>query len=327
VGDVSSAIWNYIVSNIRLSQSDVSQAVRSREWFLTRLQNVIGGRKAEPVLYASEPFVKFGSYFKGTKVQAVDEFDILVVIDSKGGVFLKGGQETGVGQGSADPNHKYDDRFLKEDRSGVSPSKLLNWLKGAVKEITDAYGGEAPERNGQAITATIKSKDLKIDLVPAGIFNRKSDGSTFYDIPKGSSDNGWIVTSPRTDVKHLEAVAKDRSNFRNVIRIAKRIKDTYNFLVPSFAVETAVVDYGEANPWYDDLYTDVSRVLQSLAVVFRAGRIPDPYDETENLITGVTSLAWYADRLDKVVETLKECTKETDQKKVVARVEAVFENK
>ncbi len=326
MGDVSKAIGRYIDEEIRLNSTDISQSVRSREWFLKRIANVIESRQSEPVLFSAENFVYFGSYFKGTKVKTVDEFDVLVVIDSNTGIFSQGGSEIGKGQGEASPNHKYDRKYYKSDDSGVSPAKMLNWLKGVAMEVTDAYGGEAPERNGQAITATIKSKDLKIDLVPGGIFKRNSDNTTFYNIPKGDKNNGWILTSPRADIDLLNNIAGDKSDFKNVIRIAKRIKETYNFTVPSFAIETAIVSYGQNNHWDDDLFYDVKGSLSYLASSFSAGNIPDPDDVNNNLISDTESLSWYADRLDNIKAELQKCLNIDDQEKVNNRVRRAFEN-
>ena len=127
----------------------------------------------------------------------------------------------------------FDERYKKTDGSRVSPTKLLNWLKDVVETATGKYGVETPVRNDQAVTATIKSKDLKLDLVPATVLHHNSSGEIFYAIPKGGLGNGWIATAPHKDMERLKAAAQDKENFKNVIRLCKRIKDTYNFLVPS----------------------------------------------------------------------------------------------
>lgn len=326
MGDVQKAISRYITDYIQLSKADISSSAKSREWFLTRIENVITSRTKEPVLYKPK-FVYFGSYFKGTKVQVVDEYDVLVVVDSNTGIYSSGGVAIGTGQGVVSPNHKYDDRYKKSDGTGISPAKMLNWLRGVVKEITDAFGGEAPERNGQAITAIIKSQNLKIDLVPAGIFTRDSDGTTFYNIPDGSKDNSWITTSPETDIKAINDTAKQKDNFRNIIRISKRIKDRYNFIVPSFAIETAIVEYGNNNKWYNLLYYDTIFVLQHLSKKFREGKIVDPYDPNKNLISNVESLPWYADRIDGIITVLRDCNENIQEQDIVnKKVVNAFEN-
>ncbi len=327
MGDVSKGIGRYLRENIALSRGDISETKKSREWFLNRVANVIVAREGQPVLYAPERFVYFGSYFKGTKVKNVDEYDVLVVIDSNSGVFSQSGVAVGTGQGSASPNHKYDQRYFKSDGSGVSPAKMLNWLRGVVKEVTDAFGGEAPERQGQAVTATIKSQNLTIDLVPAGVFEHQQHSTRFYNIPRGDKSNGWIATSPRADVELLGNVAKDKNDFRNVIRIAKRIRDTHNLLLSSFAIESAIVQYGSASPWNNDLYRDGRGALLYLGALLKQGTVPDPYDSSNNLISGVENLGWYAERIERIVGVLDTCNAQVrDQAIVDARVKKVFEN-
>ncbi|MEK6840253.1 MAG: hypothetical protein AABX72_04885 [Nanoarchaeota archaeon] len=142
----------------------------------------------------------------------VDEYDVLVLIDSYSGSYSRGGKQVGIGQGSADPNPKYYKKFYKDDGSGVSPAKMLNWLKGVADEVVGTFSGEAPVRDGQAITSTIKSKGLKIDLVPAGVFVN-GNGTLFYNIPDGTAANSWITTSPELDISELNRLAKDRNKF------------------------------------------------------------------------------------------------------------------
>ena len=262
MGDISQALGWYIGEVIKLPQPDISSAVRSREWFINLVKQEIKGRTGEPVLYPERNTLHFGSYFKGTKVAAVDEFDVLVILDSNHGVFSRNGISIGSGLGRADPNPKYDEKYKKSDGSGVSPTKLLNWLKDVIESATGKYGVEAPVRNGQAITATIKSKDLKLDLVPAGVFQHNVSGEIFYNIPKGDRENGWILTAPHRDMERLEEVAYNKKNFRNVIRLCKRIRDTYNFDVSSFAIESAIIEYADGNYWYNDLYKDFKGALK-----------------------------------------------------------------
>lgn len=327
--DLHQAIQKYITDEIRLARSDISASAKSREWFLTRIANVIAARTSEPVLLPADPFLRFGSYFKRTQVRDVDEFDILVKIDSNTGMFSRGGKQVGTGQGSASPNHKYDKKYFKSDDSGISPAKMLNWLKSVVKEVTDAFDGEAPERNGQAITAIIKSQNLKIDLVPGGVFKKDSDGTVFYNIPKGDKDGGWITTSPELDIKRVDDAAKGRIDFRNVIRILKRIRDTYNFAnVSSFAVETVVINFIVANTWSNvDISTNLIGVLSALSSVFRQGQLDDPFESGSNLLDGVDSLSWYADRIDKIIAELQSVsTYIEDQDACYARIRKALEN-
>lgn len=330
MGDVSKAIERYIRVHITLNLPDISRSARSRDWLLGRISGVVAQRKEdgkkEPVLYASKPFLNFGSYFKKTKVKVVDEYDILVVIDSNGGMFSTDGSKLGDGQGSANPNYKYEGRkYHKSDDSGVSPTKMLNWLKGIVAEIFEITGGEVPVRNGQAITVFIKSTNTTIDLVPAGIFKRVSDEKIFYNIPRGDKSDGWITTAPEDDMAALKEVARDKDDFRNVVRICKRVKDTYNFQVTSFAIETIVVSFGNKYKWRDDLYRDCRGALWYVAQVFREGTISDPFSG-QNLIAGVEKLNRHAERIEKIIDTLDKCMEVADQARVEELVTKAFEN-
>lgn len=327
MADVSKSIQKYIEECIRLSKTDISQSAKSREWIIDKIKNKIAEKKSDPVLYSDEPFLKFGSYFKGTKVQNVDEYDILVVIDSNTGIFSVGGNKIADGLGTANPNHKYNQKFKKEDDSGVSPTKMLNWLKSIIEEVVEPYNGQAPERNGQAITAEIKNSQIKIDFVPAGIFRRDSDNRIFYNIPDGTKDNGWIRTSPQLDMEFLNKIAEKRINFKNIIRICKRIKDTYNFKVSSFAIETAVVSYANNNSWYQNLYTDTKGALGYIEALFRSGKIEDSFEPNNNLIQGVDNLSWYADRIATIISSIDKFSKLSEQDKCDDNILNLFENK
>ncbi len=327
MGDVSQALNGYIGEVIKLPQRDISSAVRSREWFIDLVKQEINGRTGEPALYPGQNTLYFGSYFKGTKVAAVDEFDVLVILDLNNGVFSQNGISVGKGLGRADPNHLFDERYKLSDGSGVSPTKLLNWLKDVVESATGKYGVEAPVRNGQAITATIKSKDLKLDLVPAAVLQHNSSNEVFYAIPRGGQGNGWIATAPHRDMERLKEVAQGKENFRNVIRLCKRVRDKYNFSASSFAIESAIVGYAERSCWYNDLYPDFRGALKCLIEVFRGGVLLDPFDNQSNLIAGVESSGWYAERLEKIVKGMDECTDWEKQDEVRERIYEILEKR
>jgi len=329
MGDISAAVRQYIENVIRLSQTDISASARSREWFIDRILTTINRHtedgKEEPVLYTPKK-IYFGSYFKGTKVQVVDEYDILLVIDTHGGVYKRDDIVIGRGQGIADPNPLFSGKYDKTDGSGVSPSKLLNWLKDVVEEVVDSFGGISPIRNGQAVTARIESRDIAIDLVPGVILTRVSDGKTFYAIPRGDVAGGWIATAPNDDKRRLARVAEGRQDFKNVVRILKRIRDTYNFKVTSFAIETDVVNYAETTSWTTNIGFEVRYALSHLACTFRSGIMADPFDPQSNLLQEVGSLGYYAERIDSIVTILDNCQEIDDQSRIRELIYKAFEN-
>ena len=171
MANVSKLLEKYIEDYISLSQKDISQSAKSREWFLERIKHEIDKNNQQPALYSPEPFLNFGSYFKGTKVSDVDEYDVLVILDSLSGELYEHDTKIGGGLGSANPNFKYFGRkYFKDDNTGTSPYKLLRWLEGIVGQVVSSYSGASPTRNNQSVTARLENNDINIDLVPAGIF-------------------------------------------------------------------------------------------------------------------------------------------------------------
>ncbi|CAG0963674.1 hypothetical protein ANRL4_00820 [Anaerolineae bacterium] len=327
MADVGKAIQGYINEILRLSRDDISTAVKSREWILDRIQTAISNQVEDIKLYRPSPRVHFGSYFKGTKVSTVDEFDVLFVLDSKG-ITHSTTKFSGSGLGSTTPNPLSS--YIIRGSSAISSIQVLNWLQRIAQDVVSSFSGQAPQRNGQAIEVIIQSRDLKIDLVPALIFERTPWGQTFYAIPKGDPQGNWISTSPRVDIEQLQTVASGKANFRNVIRLMKRIKDTHNFQVSSFAIETAIVTYGSQNSWSGDLYMEVCGMLLYMQDVFRRGVIYDPFDSGVNLLTGVQNSGRYAERLRRIVDQLMDWQRQSiytiDQATLNLKLKILFEN-
>jgi hypothetical protein len=326
MGDVGAALRRYVNEKLRLSMSDMSIAAKSRKWFFTRIRNEIESRTREPQLCGSQRFVEYGSYFKGTKVEDVDEFDALVVIDSCGGIFTSGGDTIGTGQGSACPNHKYNPAYRKADGSGVSPRLILLWLFDVVQAVTAGFDGEVPDCDGQVVTATIKSRNFKVDLAPAGVFKHASSGRVFYNIPAGGHSDGWTLTDPRGDIDRLNSVAGNKDDFKSVIRLLKRLNDNYALGLSSFAIETAVVDFGEKCQWENDTYLDTLHVLHYIATVLRGETVPDPFDPKKDLIGSVADRDMIANFLDRVRVVLQNAGGTASQEACCELVDKIFEN-
>lgn len=306
--DLNSLLQRFVQEHIALPQTDRQEAIRSREWVVERIRNTIRDTDDGPRLFGEMPVLYYGSYFRGTKVSAADEFDIMFVIDSNGGQFSQRGTIVGTGLGTADPNRKYDGRFHKEDQSGISPMKLLNWLSSVVQESLEEFGVETPIRDGQAITLHLHSRNIHLDLIPAGAFE-STDGSgrRFYDIPRGDRANGWILTNPVEDRERIEDVADGRENFRSVIRIVKYLKqpDHYNMAIPSFAVEHACIMYAEETYWTQSIWPDLYGFFGFLCELLKDDYIPDPQDEESTLFNADAPNAQYADRIDRITREIE----------------------
>lgn len=280
----------FINKNLTLNQKDISSAVASREWLINKIINKISEKTDCPQLYSEKgaKYIQFGSYFKGTKVANVDEFDIMLIIDSKGGQFTKNGNILGNGIGNVSPNPKYNKKFYKENEDVISSRKLLTWLKDIVDEVLKPYGCIPSERDGQAITAYIKSKNLHIDFVPGCIFQRAGtygDDGVFYIIPKGDINCGWIETNPRIDKKIISDISEIHSQFKNTIRLFKYLlKNSYKVKISSYAVESALVSYYKQSLFFDNFDYDFILFLLHLISLVENEKIPDMRDSEINLL-------------------------------------------
>ncbi|WKV08576.1 hypothetical protein PQ743_05000 [Thermoanaerobacterium thermosaccharolyticum] len=288
---INSEFNRYIKEYLALSQKDITTKVKSREWLINNIIRKIKEKSDCPQLYKEngQKYLTFGSYFKGTKVSDVDEFDIMLIVDSNGGVFKQGGIQTGEGIGIIDPNPKYFQKYRKDnDPESVSPRKIMNWLKDIIDEVLEPYGCEPGEKNGQAITAYIKSKDISIDFVPGGIFRKVGSNEIFYTIPKGDADGGWIITNPRVDKEIVNQTGSKYKQFKNSIRLFKYIfKESYNVKISSYAVESAHIDFERKNYFYDDYKYDFINILNHFITLVQNKKIPDMRDNSINLISDI----------------------------------------
>lgn len=307
----------FINNNLALSQKDISNAVSSREWLITKIIDKIKEKTDCPQLYSENgsKYIQFGSYFKGTKVSDVDEFDILLIVDTTNGIFLKGETKEGDGIGNTSPNSLYSKKYYKDGTNSVSSRKLLIWLKDIIDEVLEPYGCEPAEKDGQAVTAYIKSKDLHIDFVPGCIFQRvntnDSDG-VFYIIPKGDINCGWIETNPRIDKSILSDISEKHGQFKNTIRLFKYLfKNSYNITVGSYGVESAIVDYQNSNIFYDDFEYDFIGVLNHIIKLVDDGKIPDMRDNNINLLGNINKDATL-DKLEKIKLKFEALDEEAD---------------
>jgi hypothetical protein len=311
--ELGGLVKKFVFEEVSLNQEDISSAVASKEWLLRRIQAKIEENLANPTLYTPSPFIGYGSYFVRVKVTELNEMDFLVVIDSNTGQFSSGGSVVGKGLGSSGPNHKYGQRFMKSDGSGVSPQKLLKWLRDTVADVLIPLGGDAPVIDGPAVKAELKSKGIKFDLVPCGVF-KKTDGSgdIFYNIPNAKLDDGWTLANPDLDRKRVEDLAEDRDEFRNVIRILKFVRDHYELPISSYAIQCAVCDHAERNLWYSNVYSNLRSAVHWLHNLVDGGHIPDGFDPGVNLLKEVQGLHALGIQLFRIESKLAAIANESD---------------
>lgn len=323
---------------ITLDKKDIEACSKSRESFISQFKKKVKDDKDGPQLYSEEPTINFGSRFDGTQYGDLDEMDIMLVIDSNNGYFYTGEKTIGNGLGIQSPNHKYDSKFKKDNNSGVSGTKLLNWVKGIATDIIEnGYSASVkPKRDGQAVTVEVKSLGLSFDLVLAGIFEHTEGKGDFYNIPDGKASNGWILTNPKADKAMITDLNSEKENFCDVIRVIKFIRDYYNITLSSHIVKSSVADYAENKnyglAWKDDFWIDLKGSLSHLESSLREKHVPDllisyTTGVHENLISGIDNNEVCAGKVLKVIDRLKSVELAEEGVKYKALVAALSNDK
>jgi len=87
--DIETCLNSFINNYLALSQKDIDNAIKSREWLINRVISKINEKNNGLKLYRenNSEYITFGSYFKGTKISDADEFDIMLIIDSCNGFY------------------------------------------------------------------------------------------------------------------------------------------------------------------------------------------------------------------------------------------------
>lgn len=295
---LDSLLNKYITATVALSQKDISKSKISRDWVLEKIKNKIKEKYAEPQLYSEEPFLNFGSYFCGVQVSEVDEYDILVVIDSNSGFYYVNNTPVAEGLGTASPNNKYNSIYQFSESNYIDPNKILYWLKNIATEVANSYNGEIPTIQSPAVNLVIQSTDINIDLVPAGIF-KNNYGNIFYIIPEG---NSWIMTNPKNDKQILENIASTRPEFKNIIRLIKHIRNKYKIKISSYAIQCCAISYTEKYTWEKSIFNNFKNVLNYFAGCLERGSILDKYNSDNNLLKNVINLNTHAKKIREIIQ-------------------------
>lgn len=299
---------------LSLSAKDIQKSVKSREWALARIQNTIA-EESGPQLYAREPIIYFGSFFKDTKVSDVDEFDTLLVIDSCNGVFSESDIQTGKGLGTQFPNPKYAADLMKKNGTGISPTRLLNWLQRVSNKALGSLGVSRPRIDGQAVVVELSGSQLAIDLVPAGIFHSTRDEKLeFYNIPSGSND-GWTVTNPKIDKQLFLECASVREGMKNLTRLVKFVRDRSSIDISSFAIECAVFAAASSANWSQHLTINFMNVVESIRTQVTNGLIADISLPSRNTLTNKPAGQKLVDILTTILSSVLRAMDEEDENK------------
>jgi len=221
---------------------DGSQTARARASRDNLVDNIINLAKNPgskiPLLFKGKEKLYFGSFARSTKIQPLDDIDIMICFSAQGCTY----------DNEASPlchtiTNKHRPAELKpmfENDDTLNSAKLLNALKSSLSGLSD-YEQADIHRRQEAVTLKLKSYPWNFDIVPC--FHTVHDT---YLIPDGKGK--WKATDPRIDQNRITSINKKLDN--KVIPIIRTMKywkkqklSKFEDQISSYMFETMILDY------------------------------------------------------------------------------------
>lgn len=239
--------------------ADITKTARaSRDYLFEQLKILAKNNLGFPKLYGG--YLSFGSFARKTKIQPLDDIDILVLLNGKG---------TEVKQS---PNSvftyclKINSSFaplslFNNDYGYVNSTKVMNRIKSYLSSVSNYKQAEI-KKTMQAVTLNLKSYAWTFDIVPAVPVVNTFDEIDYYLIPDGWGN--WIRTDPRIDSKNITEVnLKHLGRFLPTIRLLKywnfrthkpRLSSYYfeTLAIQTFQYSSIITDFPQALKYFFD---------------------------------------------------------------------------
>jgi hypothetical protein len=220
------AFEDFLASAINFKPGTLEQAKRSLDNLLDR---IVAQERVDPAF----PRLLVGSLISGslprrTKMDPLNDIDVMVILDGTGLSCVQAGQATQetFGYSGRLDNPLLLPRYKADGTPYVSSIRVLNVLRDFLRE---SYGRSEITRDGQAVNVWLSSYGLGLDVVPTFRVVRPN-GSDYFWIPVGSNNPNWQFTDPRNDATALDWVEQSTGPYvRFVIRLVKYWNRKRNF--------------------------------------------------------------------------------------------------
>lgn len=233
---VTSAFKQMCDKHINLNAEQVNKAKSSRDWLLGNLK-ILSDKKLIPTVYA-EKNIKFGSFARNTKIQPLDDIDLMLCLSGCDGHYeiVKENEEYTV-------NFENPPELFKSlcENNILNSRKVIEDIKSHLASLA-GYVKADIHRNQEAVTLQLSSYSWNFDIVPC--FFTTTD---FYLIPDGNGN--WKNTDPRIDNNRSSIInQKKEGKVLPWIRLMKFWKSLYGNpwkSLPSYVFEQMLLDIAE----------------------------------------------------------------------------------
>lgn len=197
---VEAAFQDFRATYVDLDPEQVKTARRSRDFLIDRIYGLPDDDPSFPWLTRDR--VLFGSFARRTKIQPLDDIDIMIEMHGGGGYEVRDSGDCYLVR--VDPGAMRNPvRHLVDDAGYINSNRVLLKFKNGLATLPHYEKSEINKR-GEAVTVTPSSYTWTFDIVPAfGV----TDGVTplvHYLIPNGSGH--WKRTDPRRDDQRITTV-------------------------------------------------------------------------------------------------------------------------
>ena len=257
---VNACFDDFIKFKVNLDPERVEIARSSRDNLLDNIKQLCVDGKL-PKHYV-EHNLHYGSFARRTKIQPLDDIDLMVCFSGCGGLYWE-----------VRPNALYTIKMpnglsiydgLQDEQGNLNSRKMINYFIKNLSPLKD-YSKAEMHRCQEAVTLQLKSYEWNYDIIPC--FYTTGD---FYLIPDGKGN--WKKTDPRIDTQRLTTVdthikwnqnAKDLHTFIRIMKYWKNEK--WGDAVGSYMFEQMILNYAEVNGVHSDWQNSVSKCLDYLS--------------------------------------------------------------
>lgn len=193
-----------LVQNISLSRDSIDNVTNAKEYLL---KNIVSYSN-DNTFPSLKEYRLIGSYKRRTKIDPLDDVDILLVLGS--GYYQ--GNNWHIIDNCSYPFSDED----KDENGNISSVKILNTLR---KMLLETYPRSEIKRNNEVVNVYLSSYDVGFDLVPSFYYKNVD----YFLIPAGSNSTKWKMTNPIKDELILDEINRNNGNkIKDIIKIAKQ---------------------------------------------------------------------------------------------------------
>jgi hypothetical protein len=197
---VKAAFEEFRKDTIDLDSDETETARKSRDFLLEQIFKLPEENAGFPWLTDRRLF--FGSFARKTKIQPLDDIDLMIVMHGGGGYEQQVPWDRY--QCRVDPGSMESPvRYLTDDDGCISSNRVLFKFRDVLADVPHYEKAEL-HKSGEAVTLKLRSYLWNFDIVPTFGVTDGQNPCVYFLIPDGKGN--WKRTDPRRDDERVTKV-------------------------------------------------------------------------------------------------------------------------